>query len=111
MKTTARVLNQRILPRSSVFAIALTRAHLMVMAMAVGFFISALSIVYVTHSTRCLTSSIQQMLTEREHLRVQWQQLLLEKSTWIMQAHVQKIAEDNLQMVVPDHQSTVIINE
>jgi cell division protein FtsL len=42
---------------------------------------------------------------------IQRGQLLLERSTWIMQARIQKMAENKLDMVIPDHQSTVVVRE
>ncbi len=44
-------------------------------------------------------------------LHVQRGQLLLERSTWMMQARIQPIAENKLGMIIPDHKSVVIVHE
>lgn len=110
MNTAARF-NQSILSRDWIVSVLLTRSQIIRVALVLGVLLSALSVVYVTNATRSLNANYQQMLADRNRLHVEWGQLLLEKSTWIMQARVQKIAEDRLHMVTPDSKSTVVINE
>ena len=110
MNTAARF-NQSILSRDWIVSVLLTRSQITLVALILGVLLSALSVVYVTNTTRSLNANYQQTLTDRNRLHVEWGQLLLEKSTWIMQARVQQIAEDRLRMVTPDSKSTVVINE
>lgn len=111
MNTAARLLHQSVLSRDWIVSTFLTRSQLTITSLVCAILISALSVIYVTNSTRSLNANIQQMLSDRNRLHVQWGQLLLEKSTWIMQARVQQIAEDDLGMVVPDSKSVVVVNE
>lgn len=111
MNAAARFLSQSTVSRTWVFSILLSKAQVSLMTLMVAVLMSALSIVYVTNSSRSLNASLQQTLTERDQLHTEWGQLLLEKSTWIMQARVQHIASTKLDMVVPDHKSVVIIAE
>ncbi|MDR3478540.1 MAG: cell division protein FtsL [Gammaproteobacteria bacterium] len=109
MNAAARF-NQGVLSRGWAVSAFLTRARLSTLVLFLAILTSALSMVYVTNATRSMNASYQQNLVERDHLHVQWGQLLLEKSTWMMQARVQTIAEKKLGMVIPDGKSVVIIN-
>lgn len=111
MNTAARVLNQGALSRGWVVSLFFARFHFTVCALVIAMLISALSMIYVTHATRSLNASVQQAFTERDRLHVQWGQLMLEKSTWLMQARVQTIAEQRLGMINSDNRSIVTINE
>ncbi len=111
MNAAARLLNQGALSRGWVMSVFLNRTQVILFALIVVTVMSALSVVYVTNTARTLNAGIQQTLTERDRLHIQWGQLLLEKSTWVMQARVQNIAEGKLGMMVPDHKSVVIVNE
>lgn len=111
MNAAARLLNQGVLSRGWVISLFLNRAQLPLFIAALAVLVSALSVVYITNTTRSLHASLQQTLTERDRLHVQLGQLLLEKSTWIMQARVQNVAEKHFGMVVPDSKSVVVVKE
>lgn len=111
MNAAARFLSQSAVSRTWVFSVLISKAQVSVFTLVVAVLLSALSIVYVTNTTRSLNADIQQTLLDRDHMHVQWGQLLLEKSTWIMQARIQQVASDKLGMMVPNGKSVVIINE
>lgn len=111
MNSAARLVSQSTLSKAWVFSVLLSRKQFVLFGLISAVLISALSIVYVTNTTRSFNAALQQILTERDRLHIQWGQLLLEKSTWIMQARVQQIAEDKLGMVIPNNKSVVIVNE
>lgn len=111
MNSAARFLNHSTFSRTWVVSVILSKAQWSVFTLMLAVSVSALSIVYVTNNTRCLNATLQQTLAEREGLHIQWSQLLLEKSTLIMQARIQDVASKDLEMVVPDNKSVVIINE
>ena len=111
MNAAARLLNQGILSRGWVISVFISRANVSLYVLIVGVLISALCTVYVTNSSRTLNSSIAQMMADRDRIHVQTGQLLLEKSTLIMQARIQNSAEQQLGMVEPNHQSVVVIKE
>lgn len=110
MNAAARMFNQGVLSRGWAFSFLLARAQVSILILAVAVLASALGVVYVTNMTRSMTAGLQQSIVERDQMHIQWDQLLLEKSTWMTQAHVQKIAENNLGMAFPDSKSVVIIN-
>lgn len=111
MNTAARLVNQDVLSRSSVISVLLQKSQLPLLVMIISVLLTALSVIYITNATRSLHANIQQTLAERERLHVQWGQLLLEKSTWIMQARIQNLAEGRLGMLIPDSKSVVVIGE
>ena len=111
MNAAARLVHQNILTRQFVVAYFLTRRQMMVMGLALTVLFSALSVIYVTHVTRILHANFQHNRVEQDHLHVERGQLLLERSTWMVQSRIQQIAESKLGMIIPDHQSVVIINE
>lgn len=111
MNAAARLLNQGMLSRSWVMSLFLTKTQYALFACMLALLLSALSIVYVTNTTRGFNSAMQQMMADRDQMHIRWGQLLLEKSTWTTQARVQSVAEDKLSMVIPDSKSVVVINE
>lgn len=110
MNAAARFLNQGALSRSWVVSVILSRIQFPVLLLIVSVVVSALSVIYVANTSRTLTAGIQQTLSERDQLHVQWGQLLLEKSSWITQARVQNVAEGQLGMMLPDSKSVVIVS-
>ncbi len=111
MNAAARLLNQGVLSRGWVMSVFFNRAQLAMFALVFMVLVSALSVVYVTNSVRTLNANVQQTLTDRDRLHIQWGQLLLEKSTWTMQARIQHVAEGMFGMVVPNNKSVVVVRE
>lgn len=111
MNAAARLVHQNVLSRHVVLTYLLTRSQLATLLAALLILFSALSIVYVTHTSRILYATYQQNLAEKDRLYVERSQLLLEHSTLMMQARIQKIAENKLGMVVPNQKSVVVVRE
>ena len=110
MNAAARLVHQNVLSRHLVLAHLLSRRQIFLLGIMLAILISALCTIYVTHSSRILHASFQHQLTEMDHLHLQRGQLLLERSTWMMQSRIQQIAENKLGMIVPDHKSIVVIS-
>lgn len=111
MNAAARLLNQGALSRGWVVSLFLTRFQMTLFILIMAILFSALGLVYVTNSARSINANMQQLLMERDHLHVQYGQLLLEKSTLLMQARIQTVAEDRLGMVMPEGESLVMIDK
>lgn len=111
MNAAARVLNQGVLSRGWVVSGFFTRSQASLAVLVMAVLMSALSVVYVTNSAQSINANIQQTLAERNQLHMQWGKLLSEKSTWIMQARVQHIAEGQMNMLIPDHKTVVVVKE
>lgn len=112
MNATARLTNEQVLPRSLslAFAYQLTRTQLLVILLTLCVLFSAFSMIYVTHVDVLLNGTYQHDLTEAESLRLTQSQLLLERGTDMMPAHIEAVAEKKLGMIIPDDQSTVIVH-
>jgi cell division protein FtsL len=111
MNAAARLVHQSVLSRQLLLTHLLSKRQVMVLVLALAVVFSALSVIYVAHTSRILHAAYQHNIVEAEHLQVEHGQLLLERSTLMMQARVQQMAEKELGMVVPDHKSVVIIQE
>ncbi len=110
MNAAARLFSQSTVSRTWLLSVLISKVQFGRYLLILAVLMSALSMVYVTNTTRSLNAGLQQTLAERDHLHIQWGQLLLEKSTWIMQARVQQVASDKLGMVVPEGKSLVIVD-
>lgn len=111
MNAAARMVHQSLASRRMIWANFLSKGHVTVAVLTLAVLLSALSVIYVTHVTRVLHASYQRNLAEQDRFLVEHGQLLLERSTWMMQSRIQQIAESRLGMVVPDGKSVVVIHE
>jgi cell division protein FtsL len=111
MNAAARLVHQNTAARHMVLVHLLTRRQIVILLLAAAVVFSALAVIYVTHSSRVINAAYQHSLSEKNHLYVERAQLLLERGTWMMQARIQKVAESQLGMVMPDHKSVVIVRE
>ena len=111
MNAAARLVHQSALSRNVVLTHLLNRQQIIILVLALAVLFSAISVIYSTHSTRILYASYQRNLHEQDRLHVERGQLLLERGTLMMQERIQRIAEKKLGMIIPNHQSVVIVRE
>jgi len=111
MNAAARLVHQHVWIRQFFVAQFLSWQKLLMLFLIVSVISSALCTIYVTHMTRILHANYQRNLAEQDQLNVERGQLLLERSTWMIQARIQQMAEDKLGMYMPDHKAVVIIHE
>ncbi len=111
MNAAARLAHQGVLSRQWVFVYRLSRQQMTILLLTMAVLCSALSVIYVSHASRIMHANYQRNITEQDHLHVMRGQLLLERSTWMMQARIQQVAENKLGMVLPDNKSVVMIRE
>ncbi len=78
--------------------------HLLLAAMLLAGFASALVVVYLKHSERSLIAQLSHLRQERDRLDSEWSRLLLEEATLTTHARVEGKARDELRMVVPQPQ-------
>ncbi len=88
-----------------------SKKFLLVFVLTVAIMISSLSIVYVQAQNRLLFSQLSHLQKVRDNLHVEWWQLLLEQSTWSTQARVQQIAEQALNMTLPEQKNIIIVQQ
>lgn len=111
MNAAARLVHQGVISRRLALTFLLTRRQVTNLLLALLVLCSALSIVYITHTSRILHATYQQNVAQQNRLHVERSQLLLERSTLMMQSRIQHAAETKLGMVIPDHKSVVVIRE
>jgi cell division protein FtsL len=111
MNAAARLVHQNVLSRHLIFIQWLTWRQPAALLLTFSILLSAFSIIYVTHSNRALYATYQHFLVEQDQLTVRRSQLLLERSMWLLQSRVQHVAERDLAMAFPDHQSVVVVHE
>jgi cell division protein FtsL len=62
---------------------------------------SSLAVVYAKHEARNRFNELQRLTNERDELDIEWGQLQLEQSTWATHGRVERVARDELRMVIP----------
>jgi cell division protein FtsL len=75
--------------------------YAMVAALWVLLLGSALAVVYGKHEARSRFVELQRLTHERDELDIEWGQLQLEQSTWATHGRVERVARDELHMVIP----------
>lgn len=70
---------------------------------------SAFSVVYFTHMNRQTTSHLDQLLTDRDNLDIEWRNLLLEQNSLAEHSEIESKASKLLDMKRPDRKNEVII--
>lgn len=110
MNAAARLVYQEGLSRQLLFLFQFNLRQGITLAFMVAMLLSSLALISVTHSARILRAEYQQYLTEQDKLHVEQGQLLLERSTWMMQNRIQEVAEKKLDMILPDRHSIVVVH-
>jgi cell division protein FtsL len=72
-------------------------------------FLSALLVIWVRHEHRLTFIALQQTEQQRDKLEHDWEQLLLEQSTWLQPQRIEQIAKEKLQMHIPENDKIIFI--
>jgi cell division protein FtsL len=75
--------------------------RLMVAVLWFGVLGSSLGVIYAKHEARSRFNELQQLTQQRDDLDIEWGQLQLEQSTWATHGRVERVARDDLRMVIP----------
>ena len=62
---------------------------------------SSLAVVYGRHEARLRFVDLQKLTQQRDELDIEWGQLQLEQSTWGTHGRVERVARDDLRMLMP----------
>jgi cell division protein FtsL len=62
---------------------------------------SSLAVVHGKHQARTRFIELQRLTGERDELDIEWGQLQLEQSTWGTHGRVERVARDDLRMLIP----------
>jgi cell division protein FtsL len=71
----------------------------------------ALSVVSARHQARKLFVTLQSEQAHARELDVEWGQLQLEISTWLMHNRVEEVARGRLRMVIPEPGSIYVLQQ
>jgi cell division protein FtsL len=75
--------------------------RILVAVLWVAVLASALGVVHAKHQARVRFIELQELVTERDELDIEWGQLQLEQSTWATHGRVERMARDELRMIIP----------
>ena len=78
-------------------------------ALLLGLLGTGLGIVHTTFVSRQLLNARQGLEQQRNQLQVEWGRLLLEQSSLVAQGKVEEVARTQLDMDVPDLETTVVL--
>lgn len=71
--------------------------------------LSGFANIYLRHQHRLMFNALQTQQQHRDMLNTEWQQLLLEQSTWSFQHFVEQKARDRLDMVFPESIDRLVV--
>lgn len=111
MNTAARALAESNVEHDTVFAGLFSKRHFSIMLLALAVFMSGFMVIYSKDYQRRLYIESQSLNAQANQMQTEWGKLLLEQSTWAMQARVEHIATTKLNMVVPSAKSVVMVQE
>lgn len=70
---------------------------------------TAMCIVYSKHRNRLLFVELENLLSKRDQMNIEWGQLQLEQSTWATDSRIEQLATEKLHMRNVEYETTVII--
>jgi cell division protein FtsL len=111
MNAAARLVHHGVWSRHFSLTHWLTKQRIMMIFLSLAVLMSAIGTIYAAHVTRMMHAAYQRNMIEHHQLLVKRGQLLLEKSTQLVQARIQIQAENKLNMTMPNYQSIRIIYE
>lgn len=88
---------------------ATMRSGLLVLWLAV--MVSAVAVVWGKQQSRNQFVELQRLEKERDRLDTEWGQLRLEQSTWVTYGRIEKVARDDLHMVIPDTNQVHLVEQ
>jgi len=83
--------------------------RILVAMLWVAVLVSALGVVYAKHQARTRFIELQELVTERDELDIEWGQLQLEQSAWSNHGFVERVANDKLRMTLPQPSEVQIV--
>ncbi|MGC3982646.1 MAG: cell division protein FtsL [Steroidobacteraceae bacterium] len=72
---------------------------------------SAVGVVWGKQQSRNQFVELQRLQIERDQMDTEWGQLRLEQSTWVTYGRIEKIARDDLHMVIPDPAQVPLVKQ
>ena len=85
------------------------RRYKYVIALMLLVIITALTIIYIAHQNRQLTSARDQLLSQRDLLDREWRHLVIEQNALTEHSRVERIAQEQLDMVEVTPEREVVV--
>ncbi|MGB0892910.1 MAG: cell division protein FtsL [Parashewanella sp.] len=83
--------------------------HKLLLSLCALVFFSAVTVVYISHVSRKLTSNWDQLLQNRDQLDIEWRNLLLEEQAQTEHSRIIRIATKELNMKRPLPKEEVVV--
>lgn len=83
--------------------------HILIKVFVGLVFISTLLVVVVKHYNRMAFVESEQIQKEKDALQADWSRMQIENSTLLMHGRIEKLAREQLDMVYPDKEITVLV--
>jgi len=80
-----------------------------VVVLSLAVVLSALAVVYAKFQSRVLFVELQGLSKAQDRMDVEWGQLQLEQSTWAAHGRIERLAQQRLQMVMPEASQIVVV--
>lgn len=89
-------------------ALVFSRTMLCSTALTTAILLSALGLIFIKHQGRSLISDVARLQHAQEILQIRQGQLLLEEKTLSAQGRLESIAQNQLQMIVPQTHKIIV---
>lgn len=109
MNAATRIVIQGNLFRGNLTRLVLSKETICLFVLLFAVLLSGLFTIWVKDLERRLNGQIEMAEQMKQHLQIEWGQLLLEQSTLVTQWRVQKIASQNLDMVQPQPARVIVL--
>jgi cell division protein FtsL len=110
MNSAAKIItNRQVGVRSYWFSLALSPYQWAINGLIFSILLSSLFVVIVTNEARINFQNLEQAHSQQDQLKTQYGQLVLEKSTLLTQARIEKLAQNQLQMSLPKAKKMVVL--
>lgn len=70
---------------------------------------SAVLVIYSQHQSRLLFAEVQELNRERDALDAEWGMLRLEQGAWATHGRVERLAREELDMIMPGPDDVIIL--
>ena len=87
----------------------MSKTNSLAILLIIGVMISSLQVINAKHQNRQAFVALQQLKKQQDQMETEWGQLQLEQATWAAHGRVEKIASQQLEMVIPPTGSVAII--
>lgn len=107
MNAAAKALTQHI----SSQGFAISREAMIAFLFLAMVLASAMSVIYVKNSQRCMSVEMQRLHNHENQLEVEWGQLILEHGALTAPARLEQIAQEQLHLKLPSSQEIVMVEQ